>query len=466
MAQFSLDGLLLPYPGQYSTVEEWAEALTSQLQTQLEAALTTIGDNSEDSSSGGGGLSLPINDTAARPIVTEDGLIVYDGTGTAVINENIVNIDTSHLADAAITTAKINDSAVDNAKLAALSVDAAKLADSAVTSTKIANLAVGAAAIAAAAIGTAHISNAAITSALIGDAQVVEAKIADLAVTNAKIVDLNANKITTGVISTSLLNLDGVGLVNNSGELTIGTIVTNDLQDAAVTNVKIAGGLSASKITTGTLDASLATITNINASNITTGALNASLITTGTLSAARLDLDGITLQNNGGVLEVSTVDWSTNVGGANKPDDNATDGATAGPGGNLTTYYSAGSGLLASAPTTRSVTSSTYTLVKSFSVAGSGTVTFGFGRLSDNDALAGHQPAAIQWRQGATVLATQSTVYGNGTWINNVTQDVTLDNDTDNVDIYMKNDEPLRTISIRNVNMLANIANGETVVTD
>jgi hypothetical protein len=104
-------------------------------------------------------------------------------------------ISESLLASLSVTTGKLANLAVDVTKLADLSVEAAKLASSSVTATKIANAAVGSAAIAAAAIGTAHIANAAI----------VTAHIQDLSVTSAKIQSINADKITAGTITASVL---------------------------------------------------------------------------------------------------------------------------------------------------------------------------------------------------------------------------------------------------------------------
>ena len=69
-------------------------------------------------------------------------------------------------------------------------------------------------------------------------------------------------------------------------------------------DVVVRGTLNASDITTGTLDASLITVSNINASNINTGTLNAGVIvisnldadniTSGSLSSTRLTPDSIT----------------------------------------------------------------------------------------------------------------------------------------------------------------------------
>lgn len=221
--------IILPEPGE--DLHTWARDLVAVLQ-------------SSPVLSAPGQALLPIYDTDGRLLVDRDGLYIWDGQGSLPISPDIVNIDTTHLVDAAITTAKIANLAVDTEKLAALAVDAAKLAtgavttgkladlavdaaklaNSAVTSTKIANLAVGTAAIqdaainsakianaavgtaaiANAAVGTAQIANAAIISALIADAAIVTAKIDDLAVNSAKIANLavGSAKIANGAVGT------------------------------------------------------------------------------------------------------------------------------------------------------------------------------------------------------------------------------------------------------------------------
>ena len=174
--------VVLPQPG--DDLRAWAQQLVAALQLALGANEL-------------GGTSLPIFDAQGRPIVTLDGLYAYDANGNAPIQPNIVQIDTDHLVDAAITTQKLANLAVDTSKLADLAVDAAKLADSAVTATKIANAAVGSAAIANAAIGSVHIGNGVILNAHIGDAEIQDAKIANVA----------ANKIISGVIASAVIDI-------------------------------------------------------------------------------------------------------------------------------------------------------------------------------------------------------------------------------------------------------------------
>lgn len=184
--------LVLPMPT--GDLREWAQQLIAVLQVALS--------NNEL-----GGTSLPIYDVQGRPIVTQEGVYAYDASGNAPIAPNIVQIDTDHLVDAAITTQKLATRAVDVDRLADLAVTAAKLADRAVTSTKledgavtslkIANEAVGYSAIAQGAIGTAHIGNGVIVNAHIGDAEIQDAKIANLGV----------NKLLSGAISSAVIDI-------------------------------------------------------------------------------------------------------------------------------------------------------------------------------------------------------------------------------------------------------------------
>ncbi len=96
-------------------------------------------------------------------------------------------------------------------------------------------------------VGTAQIENLAVTNAKIDDLAVTGAKIANATITNAKIHDISADKITTGTLDASVVN------------------VTN---------------LNASNITSGTLDASIVNVTNLNADNITAGTLTGRVVRT------------------------------------------------------------------------------------------------------------------------------------------------------------------------------------------
>ena len=93
--------------------------------------------------------------------------------------------------------------------------------------------------------GKTKIDNAVIGSGQIKDLAVTNGKLANLAVDNGKIKDLSASKLTSGTI------------------------------DAKVINVL---NLNASNMTTGTLNGANVNVINLNAASITSGTLNASLV--------------------------------------------------------------------------------------------------------------------------------------------------------------------------------------------
>lgn len=179
-------------------------------------------------------------------------------------------ITSAKIADAAITTALINDAAITNAKIGLLAVETGNIKDAAITNAKIGLLAVDStnikdAAITNAKIGllavqTANIKDAAISSVKIADAAIVTAKIADAAVESAKIKDaaITTAKIANAAITTALIANAAIG--------------TTQISDGSITDAKIVG-LTANKITAGTIDASVVTVTNLRADNIVAGSL-------------------------------------------------------------------------------------------------------------------------------------------------------------------------------------------------
>lgn len=207
-----------------------------------------------------------------------------------------LSVTTAKLADAATTTAKIANLAVDTGKLANLAVEAAKLAGSSVTSTKIANAAVGSAAIASAAIGSAHIGEAVILTAHVGDAQI----------TDAKIDSVTANKITAGTIDTSVITIsnldaDDVGETGSkkwAGET--GADITSGHTANDTSNVSgVAAGTIAGWKYTGK--------TTIDGGQIETDTITATQINVAQLSAISADIGTVTT----GALTSVTVTSST-----------------------------------------------------------------------------------------------------------------------------------------------------------
>lgn len=191
-------------------------------------------------------------------------------------------VEANNLAANSVTAA--------NGAIAALAVVAANLANSSVTATAIANAAVGTAAIAALAVGTAAIQTAAITNALLANAAVSNAKIQSATITGASIASATIAGANIGTATVAQANMANA------------SIGSAQIQNLAVTNAHI-NDLSASKITAGTISASIsisaptinggtfagATLT-LNANGVTTTIDNSLVL--GTYYA------GVQVQNN------------------------------------------------------------------------------------------------------------------------------------------------------------------------
>lgn len=79
-----------------------------------------------------------------------------------------------------------------------------------------------------------------ISDAFIMNGTVTNAKIANAAIDNAKIASLSANKITTGTLDTSRLNIDGVSLISDGGVLKLGSVSISNLTAGSITATYIA----------------------------------------------------------------------------------------------------------------------------------------------------------------------------------------------------------------------------------
>ena len=93
-----------------------------------------------------------------------------------------------------------------------------------------------------------------------------------------------------GLLSANNVNLTGT-IYATAGEIGGCSIIDGTL---SVGNANIQSGISASKITTGTLDASRVTVTNLNASNITSGTLDATKVTVKNLRADSITVGKLT----------------------------------------------------------------------------------------------------------------------------------------------------------------------------
>ena len=220
-------------------------------------------------------------------------------------------IDTAHIADAAITSAKIGQAEVKSANIADLSVTAGKIAyaaitgaliadaaigsaniqDAAITEAKIGLAAVGSAQISELAVREAHIADAAISTAKIHQAAITEAKIQDAAITRAKIAQaaVGTAQIDDAAITSAKIGQAAI----DTAHIGTGVVGTEQVADGSITDAKIVG-LTANKITAGTIDAADINVVNLNAGNITVGTINGQQIAPGAISGLHIGNNVIT----------------------------------------------------------------------------------------------------------------------------------------------------------------------------
>lgn len=301
--------------------------VTSPIQTQLNAKLSSIADGSVTASkidtgavtsekiANGTIVNLDINAAAAidytklnltgavlstdlsDSAITEAKLAANAVTNTKVLDGTLTGVklvdgtvSAEKLGTASVTTAKITDGNVTEAKLAPLSVAEAKIAASAVSADKIAASAVTTAKIADGHVTEAKLADGAVTVAKIADDSVTDTKIANSAVTETK---LAANAVTTGKIAEgTIINAD----INAAAEIAktkiAGTAVT--LADTgSVTNAMLAGSIAQDKVVNLTSD--LATKATIDAPTFTGAVVLPATTSIGLVDATEIGyLNGVT----------------------------------------------------------------------------------------------------------------------------------------------------------------------------
>ena len=140
--------------------------------------------------------------------------------------------------------------------------------------------------------------------------QITQTQITDGAISTPK---LAAGAVTSNEIAANTIVAANIAASTITGtQIAAGTITGNKLAANTITANQIqAGTITSAELATTTLITTSAQIGNavISAANI--GSINAATITTGTLSTGRLNIDGISLWNNGGVLGISDSGVST-----------------------------------------------------------------------------------------------------------------------------------------------------------
>lgn len=137
----------------------------------------------------------------------------------------------------------------------------------------------------------------------INDLVANKANVTDLQAANARIENLTATKADITDLTAANAQIDN--LRANKADIDLANVNNAWIQNGVIKNGAIADaqiiGVSANKLTAGTIDASDITVTNLNADNITTGTINGQRIGTGSLSLDKL------------AEEVPTKDYLDNV---------------------------------------------------------------------------------------------------------------------------------------------------------
>jgi hypothetical protein len=138
---------------------------------------------------------------------------------------------------------------------------------------------------------------------------------------------LSANSITSGTISTSLLDIDGttlaidaltgtlvVGEIDGAGNITPGSITADSIDSATITTDKLVLGSGTTLVDDGDGGLIVGTINGVD--NITPGSITADSIAANTITAGLINLGDTSLASDGsGGLVVGTFDGDDHING-------------------------------------------------------------------------------------------------------------------------------------------------------
>lgn len=117
---------------------------------------------------------------------------------------------------------------------------------------------------------------------------------------NNALASISANKITAGTIDASVITVSNI----NAGNISTGTLAADRIAAASITGTKIAAGtITASNIATDTITATQIAAGTITAAKIATGTITATQIAAGTITTDKLTagtLTGFTVQTSAG----------------------------------------------------------------------------------------------------------------------------------------------------------------------
>ena len=244
-----------------------------------------------------------IYNTTDNTLYRWDGSAYVSVQGATDFSELTGTIDTTQIANNAITAVKIANDAVTNAKLAidavqgdviaAGAITETKIASDSITSAKIAANAVTASEIAAGTITASEIATNTITASQIAAGAITASEIATGAVTTLKLdaLAVTADKIASNSITTAKIAAGAV----TAAEIAAGTITANEIASNTITAGQIAAGaISTSELAVGAVDTTNLADDAITAAKILDGSITATLIGDGQIITSKLDANAVT----------------------------------------------------------------------------------------------------------------------------------------------------------------------------
>jgi hypothetical protein len=234
------------------------------------------------------------------------------------------SVDTTSLADGAVTAAKVAENGLTANTYGAKSVGTAALADFSVTSVKIADNAVVSNTINSGAVTEAKIGNGAVTTDKLGASSVTSAKIANKTILGDDIADgaITSTQLAEGAITANAVGDNSIALgtkttgnyvatIADSGSSHI-TVNNSGTETAAVTLSITAGAVDSTELAAGAVTNGKLGDLAVSTAKIADGAVTGAKLAAGTVGANAIGNDSVALGTKTTGDYVATISGTAN----------------------------------------------------------------------------------------------------------------------------------------------------------